>query len=63
MNKGIIITNLIISILTLLLFISIIITIYIMIKKIFPDVKEIYNNLPSNLNQEIQIIKNKIDNT
>ena len=40
MNKGIIITNLVISILTLLIFISTIITVYILIKQILPDITD-----------------------
>ena len=62
MNKGIIITNLVFSILTFLLFIGVIVTIYILIKKILPDAKEIYNNIPSNLNKDIKDIKGKINN-
>lgn len=40
MNNTIIITNLVISILTLLIFISTIITVYILIKKILPDIND-----------------------
>ena len=62
MNKGIIISNLVFSILTFLLFLSVIITLYIIIKKMLPDAKKIFDNIPSNLNKEIEDIKNKINN-